>query len=135
MSIQKSRVFTILLAVMLSVVPMLTGCDRGGGYTDYGQGVADTTDLTPIEKIAADPASFAGQQVTIQGIVASVCPTSGCFLNVGAGAASLRVDLAPNDFTIPPGRNAGHKVFVHGEVRVQGDQAEIVADGLRIMDG
>ncbi len=124
-----------LLSVGLLVVALgLAGCDRGEDYTDYGQGVAQTSELTPIEKIAADPASYEGRQVTVAGLVASVCPTSGCFLHVGAGAANIRVDLAPHNFSIPPGRNAGSKVFVHGEVRVAGDTPEIVADGLRIMD-
>ena len=103
-------------------------------FQKFGKGVADTEDLTPIAKIVESPADFDGKEVTVKGVIASVCPHSGCFLHLGAGTQQIKVDLLEHGFTIPPGENGGHVAYAAGTVRVSGDQVKIAASGLHIME-
>ncbi len=67
-------------------------------------------------------------------IIASVCPSSGCFLHLGAGTAEIEVDLVEGGFTIPPGQNVGKVAVAVGPVRVAGERVKVTARGLRILE-
>ena len=117
-------------ALMLAVA----GCsEAGGGHTDYGAGVKDTSNLVAISAIVADPATFDGQTVTVKGVIASVCPSSGCFMRLGAGTSQIHVDFVESGFTLPPDKNGGKVAFAQGTVHA-GDDPQIAASGVRILE-
>jgi len=102
-------------------------------HQDYGEPIGSLSDLTPLEAITAAPQSFAGKTVTVKGVIASVCPTSGCFFHLGAGSTQLRVDLNEAGFTVPPGRGAGQIAFARGVVRASGNDVFIAGHAVRIL--
>jgi len=129
MNIRKTPV--AIVAVLLLVI---TGCDQKTGYQQYGASVLDSAELTSIRTILDDPSAHDGQQVTVKGIIAAVCPSSGCFLRLGEGASQIFVDLQESGFTVPPGKNLGHLAFVSGVVRSGKDEVKIAGTGVRIME-
>ena len=120
------------IIISFAFVLLLGGC-RTKGHTDYGS-ITDVSNLTPISKIAADPAAYDGKTVTVKGVIASVCPHTGCFLRLGEGTAQIHVDLEKSGFTVPPGKNAGHMAYVTGTVMAGGAEVKIVGSGVRIME-
>ena len=121
---------TIIIA--FASVLFLGGCNTKG-HADYGS-ITGVSDLTPISDIVADPAAYDGQNVTVKGVIASVCPHTGCFLRLGEGTAQIHVDLEKSGFTVPPGKNAGHVAYVTGTVMAGGAEVKIVGSGVRIME-
>ena len=134
------------LALLLSI----TGCKGGHdhdhdhdhdhgekeapAFEDYGAGIANPDDLTPIPSITKAIADYDGKTVTVRGVVASVCPSAGCFLFLGEGSAQIKVDMHPGGFNVPPGKGAGQLAWATGEVMAAGDDAVIVATGVRIQE-
>lgn len=127
-----------VLVIGAIAVTVATGCrevaveDRG--YEEFGGGVPDTSRVTPIPKIVEAPALHDGRQVTVKGIIASVCPSSGCFLYLGEGSSQIKVDLKKEGFTIPPGQNIGHVAYATGAIRAVREEATLSATGLRILE-
>lgn len=103
-------------------------------YEKFGDGVPDRASLTSIGKIVQSPADFDGKKVTVKGVIASVCPHSGCFLHLGEGTHLIKVDLLEHEFTIPPGENVGHVAFATGTVRASDEQVKLAASGLQIQE-
>ena len=120
--------------LLLAAASLLAGCTEGGGYTDHGAGVATTTDLAAIGDILESPQTYAGQTVTVKGVIASVCPSAGCFLRLGAGTEQILVDLQKSGFNIPPGQGAGQVAFATGTVGTSAAETWIEATGVRILD-
>jgi hypothetical protein len=119
---------TIAFAFFLS----LSGC-KNNGHADYGS-IKDVSSLTSISKIVADPAAYDGKTVTVKGVIATVCPHSGCFLRLGEGTAQIYVDLEKSGFTVPPGKNVGHVAYVTGTVMAGGAEVKINGTGVRIVE-
>ncbi len=142
MSMRPLRIAGALtLALLLSVA----GCkgDEGGkkakgaaapASEDYGEGVADPDDLTPIPSITKAPAEYDGKIVTVRGVIASVCPSAGCFLFLGEGAAQIKIDMHPNGFNVPPGKGGGQVAWATGKVLAGKDTAVIIATGVRVQE-
>ncbi len=103
-------------------------------YTDYGAGIKDTVNLTSIANIVRNPGEFDNKNVTVKGIIASVCPSAGCFFSLGEGASNIDIDLKQNGFNIPPGKNIGHIAFAHGKVSVSGESVMIIGKSVRIVE-
>ena len=101
---------------------------------DFGEGVKDAGNLTSITKIVQTPGDYDGKTVTIKGIIASVCPSAGCFFHLGEGSSQIMVDLKQNGFSIPPGKNIGHLAFATGSVSISGDQVKIIGKGVKILE-
>ena len=129
------------LALLACLV--IVGCKTGGeapkglpsvaaDFEHFGGGVHDVTKLTPVGEIVARPADFDGKEVVIKGMIASVCPSSGCFFHLAAGSASIKVDLKSSGFTLPPGKNIGRVAYAQGIVR-NGALAELVGHGVLIL--
>jgi len=139
-SIPTAGALTLALALALAA-----GCGERGGKEgpaeaaeaagkDYGAGVEPVDDPTPIPSIVKKPADFDGETVVVRGVIASVCPSAGCFLHLGEGAAQIKVDMNPKGFHVEPGRGAGQVAWAAGEVVVAGGEAVIIATGVRIME-
>jgi hypothetical protein len=118
----------LFLAALLS-----SGCDKQAGHTDYGAGI-DESNLTPIKSILDNPGDFQGKTVTVKGVIASVCPSSGCFLRLGAGSVQIMVDLEKSGFNVPPGQNVGHLAYATGVVTPGGNEVKIDGTGVRILE-
>ncbi len=135
-----------VLAIALASLLSLTGCKGGHdhdhdhgekaapAFDDYGAGIANPDDLTPIPSITKAPADFDGKTVTVRGMVASVCTSAGCFLYLGEGTAQIKVDMHPNGFNVPPGKGAGQLAWATGEVIGTGKDPVIIATGVRLQE-
>lgn len=69
---------TALLGIVLAVASPLAAEAKGKAY---GDGVKLPV-ATPVEKLLANPAKWAGQEVRVDGIVTDVCSKAGCWLEV-----------------------------------------------------
>lgn len=121
-----------MIIISAALLVFLGGC-KTKGHADYGS-ITDVSNLTAIGKIVADPAAYDGKTVTIKGVIATVCPHSGCFLRLGAGTAQIYVDLEKSGFNVPPGKNVGHVAYVTGTVLAGGAEVKINGTGVRIME-
>jgi hypothetical protein len=139
----------LMIAALAMLVP-LTGCKdqevakgletgkkgavAGASFQEYGKSIAAVEVLTPIPTIAQSPADFDGKEVVVRGVIASVCPSAGCFMTLGEGAAQLFVDMNPNGFHVPPGKNGGSVAYAAGTIQVSGNEPTLVATGVRILE-
>jgi hypothetical protein len=71
--------------------------------------------VTAIKDILANPKSYEGKLVTIEGKIANEC-TSGCwfYVKVAQGNAVMYVDIGKSGFAIP--QYVGKKVLLEGTV-------------------
>ena len=132
---KKSFLFVGLLGMIL----YSQGCKENtmnistGEYVEYGNGIEDISSLTPVHEILEKSSSFIDKTVTVKGIIASVCPASGCFLRLGQGSKQIYVDLKKSGFHLPPGKNVGRIAYVTGLVQLKGDEVIMLGRGVRIM--
>ena len=114
----------IIIAYFLLAVT-LAGC---GKSEIYGE-LKSSGNATEIKDILMRPDSFSSKTVTIEGKIASECPT-GCWFNVKEGEALIYVDLTPSGIAIP--QKVGGRVVVEGEVLIKDGKPEIIGKGVRI---
>jgi hypothetical protein len=88
------------------------------GNVTLGQLGADATTIA-IEQILDDPASFADQQVRIEGLVTGVCPKKGCWMTLAAEKGlEVRVKVE-DDVIVIPADATGHQAVAEGIVRLR----------------
>jgi len=96
MLIVRRNVIWIVLAATLAA---------GGAAAEtqtYGAGV-DLDEATPIGVIVADPETWAGKQVRIEGTVVGVCAMKGCWMELESrDAQRLRVKVDDGVIVFPP---------------------------------
>lgn len=87
---------------------------------------------TAIEDILSNPKDFEGKTVTVEGAIASECP-SGCFfyVQIKDKNAAIYVNIAPAGFVIP--QKTGSKVLVEGKVILKGINPIILGTGVEIL--
>jgi hypothetical protein len=112
-----------VLVVLTTVV--LGGC---GKAEQYGEKLT-VTEVTAVSDILANPASFAGRTVRIEGEISRECPT-GCWFDVKDGVATIYVDIAPQGLAIP--QHVGSKIVVEGTVSTESGQTEFLGKGVEI---
>src|SRR5690349_14070661 len=85
----------LFLALALAVVPSLVAKEYGKGVT-----VAETTSMA---KILANPDSWVGKKVRVEGKVLDVCSMAGCWMELeeGGGASRLRVKVDDGVIVFP----------------------------------
>lgn len=73
-----------------------------GGGSVFGAGVKLETS-TPISTILADPKSFAGKSVRVEGMVVDVCPKRGCWMDLAGSAPGekLKFKVVDGQMTFP----------------------------------
>ncbi|MBU3741814.1 MAG: DUF4920 domain-containing protein [Candidatus Kapabacteria bacterium] len=117
--------------IMLLVAFGLTACSK---EPDMGQRIDMTR--TPISVTQAlDPTGY-GRTVLVEGTVAEVCQTEGCWMNVSDGKSAMRVTFKDEAFAVPV--NLTGKVMVEGVVREEIEESGrvpvMVATGVARVD-
>jgi hypothetical protein len=90
--------FAFLLTLsLLAAAPLLRADARS-----YGAGVT-LAETTSVAKILADPDSYVGKKVRIEGRVADVCPMKGCWMELSEEKAgsSLRIKVDDGVIVFP----------------------------------
>ncbi len=80
----------------------------------YGDGVK-LEEATPIAKILADPDSYVGKTVRVDGGVLDVCPRKGCWIEVGDEGESIRIKVDDGVIVFPAAAQ-GKIAAAQGEV-------------------
>lgn len=103
----------LLLATVLSfVVATLPAAAE-----TYGAGV-EITETTPIAAILGAPESFSGKRVRVEGEVADVCPSAGCWMVLDDGGQQLRVKVEDGVIVFPQSARGG-KAVAEGVIEVR----------------
>ncbi len=82
-----------------------------------------------IIDIIQDASAFEGQNVVIEGVIETECP-SGCWFIVNDDTGSIYVDILPSNFVIPQKRGEDAKVY--GEVVIKDGDPMIIGKMVRI---
>lgn len=92
------RSFLWLLPAALAVLaPVDPACAE-----TYGGGVT-LTETTSISKILADPDTYVGHRVRIEGEVTDVCPRKGCWMEIAEPEGDrLRIQVEDDAIVFPP---------------------------------
>lgn len=85
----------------------------------YGEGITQT-EIVPIAQIVADPMSFEGKTVRVEGLVLDVCAKRGCWFDIAGEKPGEKLRFKVDD---------GVMVF---PVEVEGDHA--VAQGVIVVE-
>jgi Domain of unknown function (DUF4920) len=90
------RAFVLTSAFVLAAFPALAA------EKSYGKGVT-LAETASVAKILADPDSYVGKTVRIEGTVVDVCPMAGCWMELeeGDGASKLRVKVDDGVIVFP----------------------------------
>ena len=121
-----------LKILFLSLV-LLTGVISVSSYAGtekYGEEITNRK-ITEVKDILAEPKTFEGKSVTIEGKIASECST-GCwfYVKVGSGNLIIYVDTGKSGFAIP--QKMGSDILVEGNVVVKKTGPMIQAKGVEI---
>lgn len=88
------------VSALVLAIPLITRSGETGEWKNFG--AAFTVEkASPAKDVLADPASFAGKTVRIEGHVADVCQNKGCWLVVTEGQNSVRVTMKDYGFFVP----------------------------------
>ena len=79
--------------------------------------------ITRISDIFAQPGSYKGKDVIVEGKIVAECP-SGCWFTLSDGTGNIYVDLNPSNLVIPQKRGAAAKVY--GKVVIERGDAYII---------
>ena len=66
----------------------------------YGESMR-LDEVTPIADILADPDTYIGTHVRVEGQVLDVCPRRGCWIDVGSDEASIRIKVEDDVIVFP----------------------------------
>lgn len=74
--------------------------------------------VTPASALLADPASFEGQTLRVEGKVGEVCQAQGCWLVLADGEKTMRVMMKDHSFTVDKDI-ASQSCLIEGTVTVR----------------
>ncbi len=122
---------TLLIAGLGLIIAI--GVIFASSYTrteKYGQAIINRN-ITEVKNILADPKTFEGKSVTIEGKISNECST-GCwfYVKVGSGNLNIYVDTGNSGFAIP--QKTGKKILVEGKVVIKKTGPIIQAKGVEI---
>jgi hypothetical protein len=109
------------LVASVLVACALLGCacggpkDKGASALQVGEPITVTA-ITPVAKLAAEPVTFAGQQVRIEGTVKAVCQGRGCWVEVTDKEGKSFLARSLDESVLLPKDCAGRKIVVQGVV-------------------
>lgn len=98
------------LGVCLLVLPVAATAET----QVFGSGVS-LEEVTPIHAILADPDAYLGTTVRIEGGVLDVCPTKGCWIELGDQNNRIQVKVE-DDVIVFPADAKGRIAAAQGEV-------------------
>jgi hypothetical protein len=84
------------------------------GFQDYGEAFK-VEDILTAKALLADPASFVGQTVRVEGKVSDVCQKAGCWLVLSDAEQHMRVTTKDHAFFVDK-QGTGSKCEIEGEV-------------------
>ena len=118
--------------IVLSLV-LLLGIAVSSSYAGtekYGEAISNR-EVTAIKDILADPQTYDGKTVTIEGKIANECHT-GCwfYVKIERGNAAIYVDIEPAGFAIP--QKVGRKILVEGKVVIKKTGPMILGKGVEV---
>jgi hypothetical protein len=99
--------------------PGATATTPASDGTSYGAGVKLAA-ATPIDAILADPKSFHGKTVRVEGMVTDVCPKRGCWFDLAGSAPGqkLRFKVTDGEMVFPVDAK-GLRAVAEGVVNVK----------------
>jgi hypothetical protein len=121
-----------LLAPLVSAV-LLAGCASFPAET-YGVGIGSTQSVQATTLIH-HPELYSGKPVVVQGTIAEVCPTRGCWMKLREGERELLVTFKDGSFTMPLDC-AGREARISGVFTyTRGDDSKLalVATGVALL--
>lgn len=85
----------------------------------FGEGVK-LTETTPIDTILADPKSWNGKTVRVEGMITDVCPKRGCWMELAGNAAGQKLRFKVTDgVMVFPADAKGQRASAQGVVAVK----------------
>ncbi|MDF1800098.1 MAG: DUF4920 domain-containing protein [Planctomycetota bacterium] len=98
------------------------------GWVGYGDSfdAAKVSTVVTFADVAADPAAFDGQPVTVRATIEEVCQSKGCWMTFNEGGESMRVKFKDYAFFMPMD-SQGKEVLVDGTFAIQVVPAEEAA--------
>ena len=115
------------VVLMLSLILTLSSCGKKKPEK-YGQQIGNHN-TTQVSAILAEPETFNGKTVTIEGKIVRECMT-GCWFDVEGEKGLIYVDVKPSGFAIP--QKVGKEVIVEGNVSLRDGQLTLVGKGVEI---
>lgn len=104
---------SIFLALILFVAACSEPKFEG---TNYGE-LVTLTERTEISEILANPESFLGERVLVEGTVLEVCTEMGCWMDIAAADSTQKIQIKVDDGVIVfPVSARGKKALVEGVV-------------------
>ena len=132
--VRRSLVASALVACALIVAACGGTKSKGAGELQVGAPIT-VSKATPVAKIAAEPAAFAGQQVRIEGTVKAVCQGRGCWVEVADKNGKSFMARSLDDSVLLPKDCVGRKVVVQGVVTALPAQAAAEAEAAEGAEG
>jgi Domain of unknown function (DUF4920) len=89
-----------------------------------------------LSEVLKSPEKYAGQTVSVEGVIVRSCKAEGCWMELApdAKSASVRVKMKDHDFFIPL-NSAGHKARAEGtvsvKVRSKAEVEHLIEDGAK----
>lgn len=81
----------------------------------YGAGVKQETPTVAIETLMANPESYLGKVVKVEGVVSEVCPKAGCWMDIANGDHKVRIKVKDGEIVFNP-ELEGKKILAEGTV-------------------
>ena len=107
---------TSRFAVALGALLLLAVAPVAGAGETFGSGVT-LSERTPISVLAAEPESWVGKTVLVEGTVVEVCAKRGCWMDVAGDQAYQKIRIKVDDGVIVFPMSARGKVaLVQGKV-------------------
>jgi hypothetical protein len=97
------------------LITLLLTLALGDDPVVYGKGVKQETPLVAIETLMADPEQYLDKVIAVQGTVKEVCPMAGCWMDMTAGDASVRIKVKDGEIVFDK-KLEGNTVIAEGTV-------------------
>lgn len=81
----------------------------------YGSAIKAETETVTIEAFAANPESYLGKVVKLEGTVKEVCPKAGCWLDIASDGKTVRIKVKDGEMVFEQ-KLVGRKVIAEGTV-------------------
>lgn len=105
----------IVVALLLVTFTSSTACTMNGEGKKFGEQIT-MTEKTKISDILADPESFVGKKVLVEGEVVGVCSAAGCWMELKSDKdGKIKIKVKDGDIVFPM-EAAGKKAVVEGLV-------------------
>jgi len=117
-------------AAVAEAAPAETTQPSAEGWIDYGTGMSGASAVAASAVMGA-PADYLGKTVKVEGEVAEVCKSMGCWLSFQHEGQELVVNMKDHGFSVDKS-GAGSWCEAEGEVVKQGEMYSITAHAVRM---